>query len=82
MKTVFINVALRPDSKRRHLPVGLAYVMTAVKKAGFDFDLIDMNVNKLSAKDLEKILSRKTCDIYAIGCLTCRGDPELAVGLH
>ena len=69
MKVVFINPSLRPNSKRRQLPVGLAYVMTAVKKAGFEFDLIDMDVNGLGIKDLEAILADKEYDIYAIGCI-------------
>ncbi len=69
MKTVFINLSLRPGAKRRLLPVGLAYVMTAAKKSGFDFDLIDMDVNELSLKDLEEILSRKIYDVYAFGCI-------------
>jgi len=69
MKTVFINPSLRPNSKRRQLPVGLAYIMTAVKKAGFEFDLIDMDVNGLGIGDLEKILADKAYDIYALGCI-------------
>jgi len=69
MKLVFINPSLRPESNRRQLPVGLAYVMTAVKKAGFDFDLIDMDINKLSMEDLEEISTRNNYDIYALGCI-------------
>lgn len=69
LKTVFINPSLRPDSKRRQLPVGLAYIMSAVKRAGFEFDLIDMDVNGLSMQDLEKMLTDKEYDIYAIGCI-------------
>lgn len=69
MKIVFINPSLRPDAKRRQLPVGLAYIMTAVKKAGFDFDLIDMDINNLSMQDLENMLSRSIYDVYAFGCI-------------
>lgn len=43
MKVLFINPSLRPDSKRRQLPVGLAYIMTAVKKDGCDFELINLH---------------------------------------
>nr|MBF0222718.1 B12-binding domain-containing radical SAM protein [Desulfobulbaceae bacterium] len=69
MKILFINLSIRPDAKRRLLPVGLAYVMTAVKKAGFEFDLIDMDVDLLSFEDLEAMLERKTYDVYAFGCI-------------
>lgn len=69
MKIAFINPSLRPEAKRRQLPVGLAYVMTAAKKAGFEFDLIDMDIDFLSMNDVEKILSRKSYDVYGIGCI-------------
>lgn len=69
MKTVFINISLRPDSKRRQLPVGLAYVMTAVRRAGFEFDLIDMDINGITPQGLKEILMKKTYDVYAFGCI-------------
>ncbi|MHA1936587.1 MAG: B12-binding domain-containing radical SAM protein [Candidatus Thorarchaeota archaeon] len=69
MKIAFINLSLRPGAERRQLPVGLAYVMTAVKRMGFDFDLIDMDIDNLSLEDLEQMLSRTTYDVYALGCI-------------
>jgi anaerobic magnesium-protoporphyrin IX monomethyl ester cyclase len=69
MKIVFINLSLRPDASRRLLPVGLAYIMTAVKRAGFEFDLIDMDINQLSMRDLEEILGRSSYDVCAFGCI-------------
>jgi len=69
MKTVFINISLRPESRHRALPVGLAYVMTAVKKAGIDFDLIDMDIDNLSLEQLERILENQIYDVYALGCI-------------
>jgi hypothetical protein len=38
-KICFINQSLRPGVRRRQLPVGLAYILMATKKAGFAFDL-------------------------------------------
>ena len=69
MKTVFINISLRPESRHRALPVGLAYVMTAVKKVRIDFDLIDMDIDNLSLADLEEILENRIYDVYAFGCI-------------
>jgi radical SAM superfamily enzyme YgiQ (UPF0313 family) len=69
MKLCFVNISLRPGAVRRQLPVGLAYVMTAVKKAGFDFDLIDMDINSLSMEDMDRILSEKHYDVFAFGCI-------------
>jgi len=43
--------------------------MTAVKKAGFAFDLMDMDIDNLSIGDLEHLLSGRLYDIYAFGCI-------------
>jgi anaerobic magnesium-protoporphyrin IX monomethyl ester cyclase len=69
MNIVFINPELRPGAKRRQLPVGLAYIMTATKKAGYDFDLIDMDIEAMTYEELENRLGRKTYDVYAFGCM-------------
>ncbi|MBF0488051.1 MAG: radical SAM protein [Nitrospirae bacterium] len=69
MKIAIINPSLRPESKRRQLPVGLAYILTAVKRAGFDFDLIDMDINYITMSRLEEILSKTTYDVCALGCI-------------
>ena len=69
MNILFINPSLRPDAKRRQLPVGLAYIMTAVKKAGFTFDLIDMDINRLSPTHLPGLLKDKSYDVCALGCI-------------
>lgn len=69
MKIAFINLSLRPDASRRLLPVGLAYIMTAVKRAGFEFDLIDMDINQLSMHSLEEILATNTYHVCALGCI-------------
>lgn len=69
MKTVFINLSIRPDSPVRRIPVGLAYVVTAASRANIDFDLIDMDVDHLSYNDLERILLEKKYDVYAFGAI-------------
>jgi len=69
MKCLFINLSIRPDAQRRLLPVGLAYVMTAVKKAGFEFDLLDMDIDQLSSSDLHDFLADNDYDVYAFGCI-------------
>lgn len=69
MNILFINLSLRPDSKRRQLPVGLAYVMTAARRAGYEFDLIDMDIDALSMAQLEEMLRSKQYTVYAMGCI-------------
>jgi len=71
VKTLFINPSLRPESKVRILPVGLAYVMSALHRGFFDFDLYDMDVHKYTLEDLRKYVRfhRGEYDIYAFGCI-------------
>ena len=44
-------------------------MMTAVEKAGFGFELIDMDINGMSMEDLEEILGHSEFDICALGCI-------------
>jgi anaerobic magnesium-protoporphyrin IX monomethyl ester cyclase len=53
----------------KYRPVGLAYVMTAVQRAGFDFDLIDMDVEDMSLSSLSQLLRRRKYDVCALGCI-------------
>lgn len=69
MRIAFINPSLRPESARRQLPVGLAYVLTAVKNAGIEFDLIDMDIESMSMDELESRLAARPYDVYAVGCI-------------
>lgn len=69
MKIVFINPSLRPEAKRRQLPVGLAYILTAVKKAGIEFSLIDMDIDNLSMPAVEELLADGSYDVIALGCI-------------
>jgi len=69
MKTVYINISLRPDARRRQIPVGLGYVITATKTAGIDFDLIDMDIDYIDYNQLEKLLVEKKYDVFAFGAI-------------
>ena len=69
MKALFINISLRPDAKRRQIPVGLGYILTAAYNAGFEFDLIDMDIDHISYNELEKLLLEKKYDVYLFGTI-------------
>ena len=69
MRTAFINICLRDDAKRRIIPVGLAYVLSAVKRAGMEFDLIDMDIEQMPMGELEAILAREHYDAIGLGCI-------------
>lgn len=70
MKNVlFINPCLRYGAKRKYVPVGLAYILTAVEKARIGFDLIDMDVCDMPVAELRARLTRQKYDVYAFGCI-------------
>jgi radical SAM superfamily enzyme YgiQ (UPF0313 family) len=68
-KILFINPCIRPDSKSKYPPVGLSYILTAVHKAGFEFELIDMDAHNMSIEDLRKRIQHDKYSICALGCI-------------
>lgn len=69
MRIVFINPSIRPGAKRKMFPVGLGYILTAVKNSGTAFELIDMDIDDISMKGLEEILGKEDYDVYCLGCI-------------
>lgn len=60
MKTLLINVALRPESKVKLFPIGLSYIATAIHNAGFDFDLVDVDAYRYSDEEVDSLIAKKT----------------------
>ena len=54
MKILFVNPSLRLGAPHRYLPVGLGYVVTAAKLAGFKFDLLDVDITAMSDQQVEE----------------------------
>ena len=69
LKILIINISLRPDSDCKLFPLGLAYITTAIAKAGYKYDLLDIDAERLSDKEIEKRLEKKSYDVVAMGCL-------------
>lgn len=69
MKTLFVNPCLRRDVPHRYLPVGLGYVVTAVRQAGFDFDLLDIDLHQYDDDAVEKFIRTHVYDVIALGCI-------------
>ena len=64
-----LNLALRPKSPVKIFPIGLAYVLSSLRRAGFDFELIDIDVSRFSDEELHEKLSEKRWDVVLLGCI-------------
>jgi len=69
MRVLFINPNLRPGNAVRYLPVGLAYVMTVVKEAGWDFDLLDIGLYDYDDSEVESFLASNRYDVVLTGSI-------------
>src|SRR5882724_9081616 len=69
MKTLFVNPCLRPTAPHRYLPVGLGYVATAAKVAGFEFDLLDVDIDALTERQVEDYIIKHRYDAIMIGSI-------------
>lgn len=69
MKILVINTSLRPNSPVKMFPVGLAYVMTAMNKAGYSFDYLDIDCHRPSAEEIERAIQKDAYDVICFGCI-------------
>lgn len=69
MNILLINVSLRPASPIKLFPVGLGYIATAIKRAGFEFDLLDIDAHRFSDQKVETLIRKKKYDIVCMGCI-------------
>lgn len=69
MNILLINISLRPESRVKLFPIGLAYIATAMKNAGFDFDLIDIDAHRYSDAEVDRLMQKKRYDVVAMGCI-------------
>lgn len=69
MRILVINISLRPTSQVKLVPIGLAYVMTAMKNAGHDFELLDIDFHRYSDSEVESYLTANRFDVVCMGCI-------------
>lgn len=69
MNIVLININIRPYMDKAYFPIGLAYVATAMEKAGYKFDIIDIEAHRHTDDELERLLRAKAYDVIAFGTL-------------
>lgn len=69
MKTLVINVSMRPDSVVKLFPIGLGFITTAMDRAGIEFDLIDIDSKRYSDSEVASLIGKEEYDIVCMGCL-------------
>ena len=70
MKTLLINMALRPESEVTMFPIGLGYIATAINNAGIEFDILDLELYRNIGSDegwLEDVF--EGYDVFLLGTI-------------
>jgi len=69
LKVLVLNVCLRPDSTVLLFPIGLAYVASAIHRAGYNMEILDLDRHKKTDEELREILKEKDFDVAVMGCI-------------
>jgi anaerobic magnesium-protoporphyrin IX monomethyl ester cyclase len=69
MNLLIINISLRPESPKKLFPVGLGYIATSIKRAGFIFDLLDIDAHRYSDVQIKDFIHKKKYDVVCMGCI-------------
>ena len=68
-KILFINPCLRPGGYTKFLPVGLGSVMTYFKTKGYDFTLLDIDINEYDDAYVENYIKTSKFDFILTGTI-------------
>lgn len=69
MKILIINISLRPLPARKWLPVGLGYVVSAIERAGFSFEILDLDIHTQPKEEIIAHLETHQYDVVVMGCI-------------
>lgn len=69
MKILLINISLRPNSEKLLFPIGLGYIATAIERAGFKFEIFDLDSLRPSDEEIEEYIKKTDFDVVAFGCI-------------
>jgi anaerobic magnesium-protoporphyrin IX monomethyl ester cyclase len=69
MRILIVNPSLRRGSKTKYLPVGIGSVMTYLRSVGYDFDLLDVDINDLSDEAVESHIADHRYDVVMAGSI-------------
>ena len=68
-RVLVINVSLRPESKVIYVPMGLAYIATAIKRHGYNIDMLDIDANRYSEEYIREYIRDNKFDAICMGCI-------------
>lgn len=69
MEILLINICLRKEPAVKLFPIGLGYIATAIKNAGFAFDLLDIDAHRYTDEQIEDFIRKKKYDVICMGCV-------------
>jgi anaerobic magnesium-protoporphyrin IX monomethyl ester cyclase len=69
MRILIVNPSLRLGSATKYFPVGVASIMTYLKVKGYDFDLLDVDIDDLSDQAVETYLADNSYDVVMAGSI-------------
>lgn len=69
MKILLINPCLRPTSEQKIIPYGLACIATALNRAGFRPEILDIDLYRLTDEEISDYLKTHAYDIVALGTI-------------
>ena len=69
LKLLFVNPCLRPGGYSKFLPVGLASVITYFQKNGYEFSLLDIDINEYDDEYVENYIKTNKFDFVLCGAI-------------
>ncbi len=69
LKLLFINVCLRPGGYTKFLPVGLGSILTYFKTKGYDFTLLDIDIDEYDDEYVENYIKNNHFDFILTGSI-------------
>lgn len=69
MNILVVNLSLRPSSPVKMFPIGLGYIMTSMRQAGYEFDVLDIDGHRHSDAQVESHIRSKSYDVVLMGCI-------------
>jgi anaerobic magnesium-protoporphyrin IX monomethyl ester cyclase len=66
---LLVNPSIRPNSPKCLLNVGLAYIASAINRAGIDLKILDVDAHRYSDDEVARMIREEQFDVAAVGDL-------------